>query len=47
MAIKIISEHKKRNGPKGYGYNYTPLKAGMKRVMVVLGGQTRHIDVRK
>jgi hypothetical protein len=45
MAIKIISEHKKRNGPKGYGY--TPPKAGMKRVMVVLGGQTRHIDVKK
>lgn len=43
--MKIISEHKKRNGAKGYGYTYTPPQKGTKRVMAVVGGKTRHIDV--
>ena len=43
--MKIISEHKKRGGAKGYGYTYTPPAKGMKRVMAIINGKTRHVDI--
>jgi hypothetical protein len=47
--IKIISEHKKRNGHKGLDYKYTPPTHGMKRVQAVVNvfglTVTRHIDI--
>ena len=43
--MKIINEHKKKNGAKGYGYTWTPPVKGMKRVMAIVNGQTRHMDI--
>lgn len=44
--MKIISEHKKRNGRKiSVDYHYTPPANGMKRVMAIINGKTRHVDI--
>ena len=46
-TTKVISEHKKRYGAKGYNYVWTPPAPGMKRVMAIVNGVTRHIDVKR
>lgn len=44
-TIKIISEHKKNYGAKGYGYTWSRPAKGMKRVMAIVNGKTRHMDI--
>lgn len=41
--MKIISEHKSRY-PKHP--RQTPVKSGYKRVMAIVDGETKHLDVR-
>lgn len=43
--MKIISEHKKNYGAKGRNYTWTRPVKGMKRVMAIVNGRTRHIDI--
>ena len=48
---KIISEHKKNYGAKSRGdangivYSWKRPAQGMKRVMAIVNGRTRHIDI--
>ncbi len=44
--IKIISEHKKNYGAKGFGYDWKRPAAGMKRVQAIVNGKTVHIDIK-
>lgn len=52
-VVRIISEHKKRNGHQELGYTYTRPAQGMKRVEAICkiagrrGTFTRHLDVAK
>jgi hypothetical protein len=44
--MKIISEHKKSYGAKGYDYTWKRPAHGMKRVQAIVNGKTRRIDIK-